>query len=58
MMRSFAVGSRNALGLSVSWRLLFSSGLVLILMRPLIGVLARLRQSDDRRAAPASAASD
>ena len=58
MMRSFAVGSLNALGLSVSWRLLFSWRLVLILLRHLIGVLARLRQSDGRRAAPASAVSD
>jgi hypothetical protein len=44
--------------LSVSWRLLFSWRLVLILLRHLIGVLARLRQSDDRRAAPARTASD
>jgi hypothetical protein len=58
MMRSFAVGSLNALGLSVSWRLLFSWRLVLILLRHLIGVLTRLRQSDDRRAAPARTASD
>ena len=44
MMRSFAVGSLNALGLSVSWRLLFSLRLVLILVRHLIGVLAQMRR--------------
>jgi hypothetical protein len=44
MMRSFAVGSLNALDLSVSWRLLCSLRLVLILVRHLIGVLAQMRR--------------
>ena len=58
MMRSFAVGSLNALGLSVSWRLLFSLRLVLILTRHLVGVLARLRRPEEARSGPARAASD
>jgi hypothetical protein len=58
MMRSFAVGSLNALGLSVSWRLMFSLRLVLILVRHLMGVLARLHKPDDTRPAPAGAISD
>jgi UDP-MurNAc hydroxylase len=57
MMRSFAVGSLNALGLSISWRLVFSLKLVLILMRHLAGVLARLRRPDESRPAPIRAAS-
>jgi hypothetical protein len=44
MMRSLAVGSLNALDLSVSWRLLCSLRLVLILVRHLIGVLAQMRR--------------
>jgi UDP-MurNAc hydroxylase len=58
MMRSFSVGSLNALGLSVSWRLLFSLRLVLILVRHLIGVLARLRRPGERQPSPLGAASD
>ena len=59
MMRSFAVGSLNALGLSVSWRLLFSVRLVLILLRHLAGVLTRLRRPDEVRAsAPAKVISE
>ena len=58
MMRSFAVGSLNALGLSVSWRLVFSLRLVLILVRHLVGVLARLRRPEKNSRAPVSAASD
>ena len=58
MMRSFAVGSLNALGLSVSWRLVFSLRLVLILLRHLMGVLARLRRRETRGSIPASAVSD
>ncbi len=58
MMRSFAVGSLNALGLSVSWRLMFSLRLVLILVRHLLGVLVRLRRPDEGRPAEAGAASD
>jgi hypothetical protein len=58
MMRSFAVGSLNALGLSVSWRLLFNLRLVLILSRHLIGVLARLRRPEEGRPSPAGVASD
>ena len=58
MIRSFSVGSLNALGLSVSWRLLFNLRLVLILMRHLIGVLARLRRPGEQQPAPFGAASD
>jgi UDP-MurNAc hydroxylase len=58
MMRSFAVGSLNALGLSVSWRLLFNLRLVLILSRHLIGVLARLRRPEEGQPSPAGVASD
>ncbi len=58
MMRSFAVGSLNALGLSVSWRLLFSLRLVLILVRHLVGVLDRLRRPEKDEPAQAGAASD
>jgi hypothetical protein len=49
MTRSFAVGSLNALGLSLSWRLLFNLGLVLMLTRRLIEVLARLRRPGERQ---------
>jgi hypothetical protein len=58
MMRSFAIGSLNALGLSLSWRLVFSLRLVLILVRHLMGVLARLRRPEKSAPAPVSAASD
>jgi hypothetical protein len=57
MMRSFAVGSLNALGLSISWRLLFNMKLVLILARHLTGVLARLRRPEESQSAPAGSAS-
>jgi hypothetical protein len=56
-MRSFAVSSLNALGLSVSWRLLLSMRLVLILVRHLMGVLARLRRPYQTRSTAADAAS-
>lgn len=58
MMRSFAVGSLNALGLSISWHLMFSPRLVLILMRHLLAVLVQLRRSGESRATPVRAASD
>jgi UDP-MurNAc hydroxylase len=58
MIRSFAVGSLNALGLSVSWRLLFSWRLVLILVRHLMGVLARMRQPRGQQPSPLNAASN
>lgn len=57
MMGSFAVGSLNALGLSISWRLVFDMKLVLILVRHLMGVLARLRRPEESQSAPVSGAS-
>jgi UDP-MurNAc hydroxylase len=58
MMRSFAVGSLNALGLALSWRLMLSLRLVLILVRHLMGVLARLRTPERTGATQAGAVSD
>ena len=58
MMRSFAIGSLNALGLSLSWRLTLSLRLVLILVRHLLGVLARLRKPEEIHPAPGRAMSD
>jgi hypothetical protein len=57
MMRSFAVGSLNALGLSISWRLVPNMKLVLILTRHLMGVMARLRRPEESQSAPAAGAS-
>jgi len=58
MMRAFTVGSLNALGLSISWRLVFSLKLVVILARHLMGVLARLRRLEQSTSTPASAVSN
>jgi hypothetical protein len=58
MMRSFAIGSLNALGWSISWRLVFSPKLIVILARHLMGVLARLRRPQQSTSAPASAVSN
>lgn len=58
MMRSFAVGSLNALGLSLSWRLIFSLRLVLILIRHLMGVLAGMRRPEASGPVPSGAVSD